>query len=260
MVDITFSFADVEYFLLIFVRVASFVSIAPFFGMSNTPNRVKIGMALMLAYFIDQNIPHTQVIYRTLSGFVIIVLKEAVVGLLIGLGAQLCMTIVAFSGHITDMETGLSMATLFDPTTKEQTSITGLYYNYIILLMLMVSGLYQFLLQALIQTFTFIPINGVVFRMDAVVTTMLQFLRDYIIIGFRIALPVFCVILMVNAILGILAKVSPQLNMFAVGIQIKVLTGLFILFVTAGMMPIAAGFILDEIKKMVTAFVMVMTG
>jgi flagellar biosynthetic protein FliR len=58
--------------------------------------------------------------------------------------------------------------------------------------------------------------------------------------------------------LGVLAKVSPQLNMFAVGIQIKVLVGIFILFVTVGMMPYAARFILEQTKKMVIAFVEVM--
>ncbi len=155
--------------------------------MTNTPNRVKIGLGLFIAYLLNGAFPHSEILYTTLTGFVAIVLKEVVCGFLIGFGANLCTSIVAFSGHIADMETGLSMASLFDPTTREQTSITGIYYNYIIMLMLMVSGMYQFLLQALADTFTLIPINGAVFRMDGIVSTMLQFLRDYIIIGFRIS-------------------------------------------------------------------------
>lgn len=55
---------------------------------------------------------------------------------------------------------------------------------------------------------------------------MIEFMNDYIMIGFRIVLPIFCATLLLNAILGVLAKVSPQMNMFAVGIQLKVLTGL----------------------------------
>ncbi len=258
MIDISFTFADLEYFLFIFVRVTSFIYIAPFFGMTNTPNRVKIGLGLFIAYLLNGAFPHSEILYTTLTGFVAIVLKEVVCGFLIGFGANLCTSIVAFSGHIADMETGLSMASLFDPTTREQTSITGIYYNYIIMLMLMVSGMYQFLLQALADTFTLIPINGAVFRMDGIVSTMLQFLRDYIIIGFRISLPIFVTTILVNAILGILAKVSPQLNMFAVGIQIKILVGFGVLFLTTGMMPSAADFIMQQMRRMVVSFVEVM--
>lgn len=258
MLDISFTFADLEYFLFIFVRVTSFIYIAPFFGMTNTPNRVKIGLGLFIAYLLNGAYPNGEVLYTTLTGFIAIVLKEAVCGFLIGFGANLCTSIVAFSGHIADMETGLSMASLFDPTTREQTSITGIYYNYIIMLMLMVSGMYQFLLQALADTFTLIPINGAVFRMDGIVSTMILFLRDYIIIGFRISLPIFVTTIMVNAILGILAKVSPQLNMFAVGIQIKILVGIGVLFLTTGLMPSAADFIMQQMRKMVVSFVEVM--
>ena len=258
MIDLAFSFVDLEYFLLIFVRVTCFIYIAPFFSMSNTPNRVKIGLGFFIAYLIDQSLPHTEVIYTTLFGFALVVMKEAVTGFLIGFGAGLCISITAFAGHITDMETGLSMASLFDPTTKEQTSITGVYYNYSIMLMLIVSGMYRYLLQALVDTFTLIPINGAIFRIDAIVKTMIQFLVDYVVIGFRIALPVFVTIMLVNAVLGMLAKVSPQLNMFAVGIQIKVLVGLAVLFVTVGMLPSAANFIFEQMKKMVVAFVEVM--
>ena len=56
------------------------------------------------------------------------------------------------------------------------------------------------------------------------------------------------------AVLGILAKVSPQMNMFAVGMQLKVLTGLGVLFVTVGMMPSISTMLMDEMRKMVTLF------
>ena len=88
---------------------------------------------------------------------------------------------------------------------------------------------------------------------------MLTFLSDYVIIGFRMILPVFCTILLLNAVLGILAKVAPQLNMFSVGIQFKVLTGLSVLFFTAGMLPGVADFVFREMKKMIISFVEGMT-
>lgn len=80
-------------------------------------------------------------------------------------------------------------------------------------------------------------------------------MSEYIIIGFRICLPIFAVMIMLNAVLGILAKVSPQLNMFAVGIQIKVLVGLSVMFLTTRMLPGAADFIYREMRKVIVSFV-----
>ena len=93
------------------------------------------------------------------------------------------------------------------------------------------------------------------FHADSLLQSMTEFMSDYILIGFRIVLPIFCVILLLNAILGVLAKVSPQMNMFAVGIQLKVLAGLTAMFLTTGMLPGAADFVYQEMKKMVVSFI-----
>ena len=79
------------------------------------------------------------------------------------------------------------------------------------------------------------------------------------VIGFRIILPIFCSMLLLNAVLGILARVSPQLNMFAVGIQLKVIVGLCILFLTVGMLSMVAEFIFDEMERMIVSFMGGMT-
>ena len=107
----------------------------------------------------------------------------------------------------------------------------------VLMLMMIATGMYRYLFGALADTFILIPVNGAVLRADSLVDSMLEFLSDYVIIGFRIVLPIFCSILLLNAVLGVLAKVAPQMNMFAVGIQLKVLVGLSVLFLTVGMLP-----------------------
>ena len=255
MIAYTFSYSDLEYFLLIFVRVVTFVFIAPFFSMSNTPRNVRIILSFFISALLYYTVPRVEVVYETVIGYAIVVLKEAVTGLLIGFAANLCTTIVAFAGHIADMEMGLSMASVFDPTTKQNMSISGVYYNYIILLMLLISGMHRYLLKALAETFILIPINGVILRSENLLSAMLKFMSDYLMIGFRICLPVFAVMLILNALLGVLAKVSPQLNMFAVGIQVKVLVGLSVLFLTTSMLSGAGNFIYDQMKHTIVSFV-----
>lgn len=256
MIEYGFSMADLEYFLLILCRVSCLIFIAPFYGMNNTPARIKIGLSIFVTYLLFQVMPRQEAIeYSTVSGYAIIVIKEAVTGLLMGYGCNICTTILSFSGRIIDMETGLSMASLMDPTTKEDISISGILYQYAMLLMLLISGMYQYILKALAESFILIPVNGAIFRSDSLLKVMLKFLADYIFIGFRICLPIFAAMIVLNAILGILAKVAPQMNMFAVGIQMKVFVGLFVLFFTTGMLPRMSELIFTEMKTMMVAFV-----
>lgn len=255
MIDLSFSIYDLEYFLLILTRVSCFVFIAPFFSMNNTPARVRIGISFFTAMLLYQVLtPVEAIIYDTEMEYAIIVLKEAVAGLLLGFGTNICMSIVNFAGHIADMETGLSMVTLMDPTTKENVSITGVLYQYTFTMILIATGMYRYLLSALADSFVLIPVNGAVFHADSLLNSMITFMNEYIVIGFRIVLPIFCAILLLNAVLGVLAKVSPQLNMFAVGIQLKIVVGLAVLFLTVGMLPGAADFVFQQMKKMMVSF------
>lgn len=256
MINLSFSIYDLEYFLLILTRVSCFVFIAPFFGMGNTPARIRIGISVFTAILLYQVLtPGEAVVFDTVLEYALIVMKEAVTGLVIGLGANVCTSIVNFAGSIIDMETGLSMATLLDPATKENTSISGVLYQYVFMLLLIATGMYRYLFGALADTFTLIPVNGAVFRADAMLNSVVTFMSDYVIIGFRIVLPVFCVTLLLNAILGVLTKVSPQMNMFSVGIQLKIMAGLGVMLLTTGMLPGAADFVFQEMQKIVTAFV-----
>ena len=256
MIDYSFSMAELEYFMLIFCRVSCLVYIAPFFGMNNTPGRIKIGLGLFISYLLYQIFPDRPVLeYNTVYGYAVLVLKESLVGLLIGYGCNICTTIVSFAGRIIDMETGLSMASLLDPMTMQDMSLSGVLYQYGILLMLIITGMYQYILRALLESYTLIPVSEAVFQGERLFPVMLKFLSDYVMIGFRICLPLFTVMILLNAVLGILAKVAPQMNMFAVGLQLKVLIGLFVLFVTTSMLPGVSNMIFTEMKTMVVSFV-----
>jgi flagellar biosynthetic protein FliR len=259
MIDITFTYADLEYYLLILVRVSCFVYIAPFFSMTNVPRRVRVALSIFVAYLIYHAVDRNEVVYNSLLGYAILVMKEALTGFLIGWGAQLCASVTSFAGSIADMEIGISMVSLMDPTTNQQATFTGVFYQYMFTLFLMITGMHRYLLQALVDTFTLIPIGGAIFDSEKLISSIITFLADYITIGFRIIMPIFCTMILLNVVLGVLAKVSPQMNMFAVGMQMKVLVGLSILFLTVRMLPSAADFVFKEMKVMIVSFVEAMT-
>lgn len=255
MVNISFTLQDFEYFFLILVRMSAFIAVAPYFSMSQVPTKVKVGIAFSVSILLGFMVPGGTIVYETVIDYAAIVLKEAVVGLLIGFAASLCNYIILFAGRIIDMDMGFAMVNVFDPVTKEQVTISGTLYNYLIMLCLLCSGMHTYVLRALIDSYQLIPINEAVFNINGIYQGMLEFLSDYVIIGFRICLPIFMSIMVLNVVLGVLAKVAPQMNMFVVGMQLKILTGLAVMFVTVYLLPSISNFIFSETKKMLVTFI-----
>lgn len=256
MIDYAFSVVELEYFMLIFCRVSCLIYVVPFFSMNNTPRRIRIGLSFLVSLLLFYTLEtRSQLVYDTVYGYAVLVIKEVATGLLMGYACNVCTTVVGFAGRIIDMETGLSMASLMDPTTRENMSISGMIYSYALTLMLMITGIYQYIIKALAESFILIPVAGTKFHSEKLLAAMLKFMSDYVLIAFRICLPIFAVMILLNALLGILAKVAPQMNMFSVGMQLKVLVGLSILFMTTGMLPGISDMIYTEIKTMLVTFV-----
>lgn len=255
MINYTFSLVDFELLLLILVRISCFVFAAPFYGMHNVPARVKVGLSALVAILIFSSVDATAVTYTGMIGYAVIVLREGITGLLIGLAANICNSIILFAGNIIDMDIGLAMAQEFDPMTQSQVTITGNLYQYFVLLMLVATNMHHYILRALIDSYQVVPINGQSFDWASISDAWVQYLGDMFVIAFRIVLPVFASIMILNCILGIMAKVAPQMNMFAVGIQLKVLLGLFVLFLTVTLLPGISDFIFTEMKRMMVSMI-----
>lgn len=254
MLNYEVALTQFELFVLILVRLASFVPVAPFFNTSGNPVKVKIGFSFALAMMVYSLHPDMSVEYTGVIGLAAVALKEVVVGLVLGMVTSFCVQIIMFSGKIIDMDIGISMAQIYDPTTRMQVGIMGNFYYYILMLLLILSGMYRYLVAAIVETFNVIPVGGVKLE-GSVVTTIIDFMSDYFVIGFRIALPVFSATLMLNCILAILAKIAPQMNMFVVGMQLKIFVGIFVIFFTIRMLPAVSNFIFEEIKDLFSLLV-----
>ncbi len=255
MINYTFSLVDFEILLLVLVRISCFVFVAPFYGLGNVPTRVKIGLSVVIAILVSGFADQSAVAYTGVIGYAVIVLREGITGLLIGLAANICNSIILFAGNIIDMDVGLAMAQEFDPMMKTQVTITGNLYQYFVLLLMLVTNMHHYILRALIDSYQVIPVNGQVFDWAVIADSWIQFMGDMFVIAFRIVLPVFACMMILNCILGIMAKVAPQMNMFAVGIQLKVLLGMAVLFLTVMLLPGIADFIFTEMKRIIVSMI-----
>ena len=255
MFNATFSLQTFEYFLLVLVRIAACIFAAPFFNTRGLPVRTKVGAAGCIAIMLTGVLPEQNLAYTGIMEYGVIVIKEGITGLLIGYSASICNSIVLFSGALIDMQVGLSMAQEFNPMTQMQESITGNFYNYMVMLMMLATNMYQYVLRAICESYQLLPISQQVFQWDYLLKGITDYMSALIILGFQITLPVFACMMIVNCVLGIMAKVSPQMNMFAVGMQLKVLIGLAVMFFAVMLLSDVTSSVAQEIKRMVVYMV-----
>lgn len=246
----TISTLTLEAFLLVLVRVACFISIAPVFGHNSLNTRMKISIAFFVSLILYQVVDVSLPVYSDVLGYSTLVLEETLVGLLLGFVAGLSMKALAIAGEFIDREIGFSMATTFDPN-QGMVTITGELYDKIVCLVIMISNLHYYILSAAAQSFELVPVGRIVLNPDLIYTSLIQFIVQVFMIGFRIAMPVFLGATMLNVILGVLAKSSPQMNMFAIGMQLKVFVGLFLLAVCIMFVPNIANYIMERMRDMI---------
>ena len=260
MLSTSFSIYHLEFVLLIFVRIAGMMSVAPIYGTRGVPRRVRLGFALCIAILVAESIPYEPLNYTTLMGYSVLVIKEAVVGLTIGLVSSLCYGVTNLSGMFIDREIGLTMVTSFDPTANSNATISAELYNYSVLLIMLCTNMHYFIIRAVCDSFQVVPVGQSIWNGDALYVVFLSFIKQYFIIGFRIALPIFISITLCNVVLGVLAKTAPQMNMFSVGIELKLMLGLTVMIVTIYFLPGITEFVYNMTKDMVYDVIRTMYG
>ena len=249
----SFTIKNLEYALLIFIRVTAIVSVTPLFGNNAVPVRVKAAISFFLSIIMINTVDYTAVSYVGTIGYSVLVMKEAITGLVIGIGSGFCLYILNYSGHFIDMELGLSMAMEFDPTSNLQSTITANFLSHLFIIMFLMSDMHYFIIDALNESYKAIPIGGA--NIDAgLYHIIVKYIVDYFVIALRIALPIFACVFVINIILGILAKVAPPMNMFVIGMQLKIFVGLFILYMIMGMLPGIVDFIFEEMRELTGMF------
>ena len=254
-----FTIEYIEYAVLIITRISMIFFIVPFFGNVNIPVRIKIALSFFLSLIIMNSVDYSAVSYQGMLGYSILIAQEAVTGLLIGIGSGFTLYILNFSGHMLDMEIGFSMAMEMDPTTQVQTTISATFLTAVFMLMFIASDMHYFLIDAVVDSYKVIPIGeGIV--SPNLYKIFVQYVIDYFVIGFRIILPVFACILVINVILGILARIAPQMNMFVFGMQLKVFAGLSLIFILMDFLPGITDFLFNEMQTLTKLFMLSLAG
>jgi flagellar biosynthetic protein FliR len=218
-------------FLLIFIRVTSFFVTVPLFSYRNIPTTYKVGLGIFLSYLMFLSMEHPTLAID--EAYFLLVLKELLVGLLIGLIAFVVMSAIQIAGGFIDYQMGFAMANVIDPQTGAQSPIMGQYlYTFALLLLLIVDG-HHLLLDGIYYSYKIVPLEQAWLPLgsERLVEFIAKTVNSMFIIAFQMAIPIVGCLFLVDVALGITARTVPQLNIFVVGLPVKILVGFILLVI-----------------------------
>lgn len=165
--------------------------------------------------------------------YILAILKEVLIGLLLGFTAYLFMTVVQVSGSFVDMQMGLGIANVLDPLTGTQAPLLGNFKFFIAILLFLSFDGHHYLLKAIIESYDIVPVGFDIFARIADGGISSYLLKSFVVmfaLAFQLAAPLVAAMFLVDVGLGMLARTTPQFNIFVLGIPIKIIVGFFILF------------------------------
>ena len=160
--------------------------------------------------------------------FGLMLIKEMMIGFAIGFSMELSFAVVRFAAAVVDYIMGLSMAQTYDPQYNTQMTITsGMLYTFLVLLFLAGDG-HVHLLALIYRSADLVPFGEVVIRPE-LSELMVDIFKTSIATGLQLAFPIIAMEMVTEAAVGILMRVIPQINVFAVNFQLKIIVGLMLL-------------------------------
>lgn len=220
---------QIDVFLLIMVRITAFFLITPIFGRRSIPNIFKIGFAMLIAIMIASTMDITiDKRYNNMISYTLLVFAEFMAGMILSYVTYLAFLALYMAGQIIDMQIGFGMVNVIDPQSNIQIPLTANFYNIIAILAFLAIDGHHLLVSAIYYSFNVLPLGGFNIN-DVVAGDIIRIFSESFALGFKIAAPIVVVIFIINLALGILARTVPQMNVFFVGLPLKIFVGLAML-------------------------------
>ena len=223
---------SINVFLLILARVIGFISVAPVYGRTGVPAYVKIGLSIIVSYIVFPFLVLDTLSPIGSAELIFLGFKEVIIGLGLGLIAQLFFSIFAATGALIDMELGLSMSQVYDPQIGGQVTITSKLMDvFAYLIFLYIDG-HHYLMRAIINSFYILPLGSGQILNDDFLNFLVKLISYLFVSAVTIAMPIIISIFLGNLLLAFMSKIMPQMNVFIVGMPFKIFMGLIILIIS----------------------------
>ena len=230
---------DFTLLLLVFMRMSGCILFNPILGRKNIPNVVKIGLTLMLSVFTYRLVPVQTIEISSFLVFFVELLKELLVGFIVGYIIQLFLSVIMISGENMDMQIGISMSKIYDPQSNVSMPLTGSLINAMYLLIFFASNSHLTLIQVFVKLCVLVPYGSLTFKPE-LFQSLAGLFSLILIYAIKMSLPVLAAELITEIAVGIVMRAVPQIDVFTINIQLKVLLGFVVILV---MVPSLSAFL-----------------
>lgn len=220
--------------ILVLIRVSGLMLFAPFFSSAALPRTVKAVFTVVLAGLLTPIAASHPGAVPALG--LISMLGELSTGLLFGISLTLLMEMLSFAGQLLGLQFSFSLVNVLDPNSPIETPLLSQLLNTVGLLVLLGAGLDRTLLSALMHTFAVVPV-GTAWLATRTSLALLQMTGGVFLAAVQLSAPVMAATLLVEVVVALVGRMSPQLPVLFVGIPLKTLIGYVVLIGSLGVWP-----------------------
>jgi flagellar biosynthetic protein FliR len=235
-------------FFLVLARIGPLFALAPLFSSKSIPTRAKAMCAIGLTVGIAPIAVAGHRIPLDLMAYTELMLKEILVGLAFAFALAALFGAVSTAGAFIDTLIGFSYGALVDPVTGNQSAVLTQAYILVGIMVLIAIGGDQLMIKGLARSYDLVPLLGPL-SLPSLVGGVQTAFSQVFLSALELAAPVVLALVITDAAFGVVSRVVPQLNVFAVGFPATVTVGLLIIGVS---LPFTAGWMADELQRSVS--------
>ncbi|OHC69103.1 MAG: flagellar biosynthetic protein FliR [Rhodocyclales bacterium GWA2_65_20] len=232
---ITVTSAQLDAWLAAFIfplaRVLGLIAAAPIFNNAALPERIKLVAGLVITLAIIPALPPMPDVPAGSWAGLAILVQQMLIGIVLGFSQRIVFAAVDVAGQLIGLQMGLSFAVFYDPTNSSQTAVVSNFLGLLGMLIFLALNGHLLMLSLLAQSFTLLPVSSVPFAAKGY-AVVLAWATTMFVAGVLLSLPLLAALLIANIAMGVLARVAPQLNLFAVGFPVTIVAGFMVIMIS----------------------------
>ena len=221
---------ELTLFLFVTARVSGFILFNPILGRANIPAAFRTGMITVLSIFVASSSTRQVPSPSGVVELCVRLLLELAVGFLLGMAVNFFFYIPQLAGSMIDTQMGMTMNQMYDAGAQANLSVTGQLLNILMTLLFFAGGGHLTLLRLFLTSEEVVPLGMVSIGLPAY-NLLLELFVECTVLAVKLCMPVLAAELIAQVGMGVLMKVIPQINVFAINIELKVIVGLALLLV-----------------------------